>query len=124
MILKINNEDYKMDFGFDFLAKLNDFYYAEAGGIRLNQGLNMAVIGLLDEDPEALVVIIMAGLATSDRKPSKKDIENFLIEEADKNEEGLNDLFGVFMDEIKKQPLLKGKVKKQLKQMKQAENKA
>lgn len=123
MIIKINNEDYKLNFGFDFLATLNALYYVKVNGVEFNNGLNMALSGLVDDDPEALVKIIMSAVSTSDRKPSKVQIQEYIIQEAEEREDGLESLTKEFLEEVKKQPLLKAKVKKLFKQIAEAEAK-
>lgn len=117
MVIEIKEQQYVLNFGFEFLAKLNDFYHIEQQGMRLNQGLNVGIVGLIDEEPEALVIFIMSGLASSDIKPSKKDIQDYLIDYANNQDDGLNGLFEEMLAEVKKQPLLKGKIKKLEKQM-------
>lgn len=120
MLINIKGEEYKLHFGFDFLATLNALYYTKVNGVEINNGLNMGIMGLIDEDPTALVNIIMAGLSTSDRKPSKIDIQDYIVSQAEQREDGLESLMGEYLEEVKKQPLLKGKAKKLMKQMEQA----
>lgn len=117
MIVTIGKKDYSLSFGFDFINELDKFHFAEINGIKYGMGLTMLLTGLADENPTALRDLIKAGLSTEPQKPTNKEVEEFIMELADQSEEGLNPVFESYLEEVKKQPLLKGKVQKFLKNL-------
>ena len=82
MNLTINNKDYELKFGIDFINYLDKKYYIEENGFKLGQGLTYTVIQIELANPLILLDLIAAGTVTGS-KPKVEDIKNFIENEAD-----------------------------------------
>lgn len=120
MILKINGKEYTIRFGFAAIDYLDNKYYVETQGIKiLGQGVQQAYNYLNSESIVALYHTVKAATITEKSQPSTDEIEIYAEELANKNE--LSKLFKDLAEELKKQPLTKGTVKKHLQNIQEVE---
>jgi len=112
MDVKINNKEYTLHFGWDFLEFINDVRGAEikANGQGINTktaGLSFLEAGLESKDPTAVRDAIKAGLSTEKSKPSNEDVEDFVKQKLVKTPKQYKDFVEELHEEIKKEPMLK-----------------
>lgn len=110
MQIKINDKDYQLFFGLDFLEWCEDNEGMKVEGVNLGiGGFNMIYSKLEMHDPVTVMKIIKGATNTHKSKPSRKDIEAFLVEllEEDKFEEFVEEV----ISELKKQPFTKVQIK-------------
>lgn len=108
MNITINNKEYELSFGFDFLDYLNENYSIkmEAGGHTMSSGLGgarMLASALETEAPTAVYRTIKAATAHLSQKPSNKDVEDYL-NELYSDDEKPKKLIKDIKKELKKQP--------------------
>jgi len=82
MNLTIENKDYELYFGLDFIAYLDDKYYIEQNGFKLGQGLTYAIAQIELGNPLILIDLILAGAATGS-KPKIEVIKKYIENDAD-----------------------------------------
>lgn len=123
MILKINEKEYTIRFGFGAIDYLDKQYAIESQGVKvLGQGIQQVYTYLGMESLISLYHAIRGGTITEKSQPSEEDIEIYASELAEKGE--LSKLFAELIDELKKQPLTKVTVAKYEKNIKAAEKEA
>lgn len=109
MILNLGGKEYELKFGFDFLEYLNatNSFEMEFGEQSLSSGIGgsaLLTMGLAQKQPTALYKTIKAGTAHLSQKPSNKDIEAYINEVADWEDDEYNLIFDEIEQELKKQP--------------------
>ena len=82
MNLTINNKDYELYFGLDFIAYLDNKYHFEQNGFKLGQGLTYSIAQIELGNPLILLDLIIAGTVTGS-KPKEEDVKKFIEMEAD-----------------------------------------
>jgi len=82
MNLTIENKDYELYFGLDFIGCLDDKYHIEQNGFKLGQGLTYAIAQIELGNPLILVDLIIAGTATGS-KPKLEAIKRYIENDAD-----------------------------------------
>lgn len=108
--ITIENKDYPLDYGFDFIRELDKRYSVSDGGVLFGFGVQHAVVDLQQGNPVILLDIIQAATITERQKPSVKGIEAYVIEVAEKDQ--LDTLFEDFLSALRTQPLTKVTVKR------------
>ena len=108
--ITINDKDYTLNFGFDFLRVLDERYSINQNGVAFGFGVQHAVVDLQQKNPLVLLDLIQAGTATERQKPSVKGIEAYVVEEAEKGH--LDSLFDDFLSALRTQPLTKATTKR------------
>ncbi|MCL1924213.1 MAG: tail assembly chaperone [Defluviitaleaceae bacterium] len=106
MNLTIANKDYKLYFGLDFIAHLDDKYYIEQNGFKLGQGLTYAIAQIELANPIILPTLIKAGTVTTNT-PKEEDIKNFI-----ENETDIEVLMEDFLQSFAKSPTTRFAMKK------------
>lgn len=82
MNLTIASKEYKLYFGLDFIAYLDDKFYIEQNGFKLGQGLTFAIAQIELANPSILLDLIKAGTVTTNM-PSEEEIKSFIENDAD-----------------------------------------
>jgi len=77
MTLTINNKDYNLYFGLDFIAYLDKKYHIVQNGFQLGQGLTYVVAQMELGNPLILLDLITAGTLTG-VKPKLEDVKTFI----------------------------------------------
>ena len=83
MHVTINGKEYPIHIGLDCIDYLNRIYYIEQNGVKISQGINLALTELYMQNPVALLHMIKAGTITEQTGPGTKEIKDFLETEAD-----------------------------------------
>ena len=83
MNVTINGKDYPIHIGLDCIDYLNRVYYIEQNGVKIAQGINLALTELYMQNPVALLHMLKAGTITEQSQPSTKEIKDYLETEAD-----------------------------------------
>lgn len=79
MMIEIENKEYELHFGWDFIEVLNKLNGVVVQGLEMNTGGLTKLVGQLDlGDPIAVRLAIQAGTNTYASKPSKRGIEKFI----------------------------------------------
>lgn len=79
MNIKIDDVEYELHFGWDFIEYLNDKNGVVVEGLKMDTGGLTKLTGQLDlGDPIALRLAIQAGTNTLRSKPSKRGIEKYI----------------------------------------------
>jgi len=107
MTLNIGGISYDLYFGLDFIDYLDKIYYVEERGLRVGQGLAMAVVNAETQNPVTLLHLIKAATETEKSKPSTKSIKEFLETEANYEE-----LYSDFLSELERAHTTEGMMKK------------
>lgn len=109
MVIEIGGKEYELHFGWDFIETINKINGIEVKGMSMNTGGVSMLDAQLDmNDPIALKKAIQAGTSTEKRKPSVKDIQDFiesLIE--DENEDAYEEFVGNLKKQLSTQTLTK-----------------
>lgn len=108
--ITIDNKDYTLTYGFDFIRELDKRYSVSDGGVSFGFGVQHAVVDLQQGNPVILLDIIQAATITERQKPSVKGIEAYVVEVAEKDQ--LDTLFEDFLSALRTQPLTKATVKR------------
>lgn len=116
MNLKINGNDYELNFGLKFCREISKGRSNNTNGIDIRLGIENATTSLYTGDVLILPELIKASTATCDKKPSDKDIEEYL----DTNED-LGKLCDDFLEQLKTQSATKKKALQVWESMKKAE---
>lgn len=74
--IEINEKNYPLKFGFDFMLKLNKRFvrYDDNLGKDENEGLEYSIAKIVDRDVETLVDVILAANATESDKINRKEL--------------------------------------------------
>lgn len=83
MNVTINGKEYPIHIGLDCIDYLNRIYYIEQNGVKIAQGINLALTELYMQNPVALLHMIKAGTITEQSQPATQDIKDFLETDAD-----------------------------------------
>lgn len=104
MEIKINDKNYPLKFGFDFIDYVNEKNGMQAEGVKTNiGGAAMLNAGLQSRTPSSLRLLIKGGTCTLSWKPSNEDIEAYINDIAD-DDEAYEKLFDDIETELGKQP--------------------
>ena len=106
MNLTINNKDYELHFGLDFINHLDKKYYIEQNGFKLGQGLTYTIAQIELGNPLILLDLIVAGAITG-TKPKVEEIKKFIETEAD-----IEVLMSDFLLALEKTPITRFTMKK------------
>ena len=101
--ITINDKDYTLNFGFDFLRVLDERYSINQNGVAFGFGVQHAVVDLQQKNPQ---------------KPSVEGIERFVEREAENGR--LDNLFEDFFSQLQKQPLTRETAKRMLEAQEEA----
>ncbi|WP_207704230.1 tail assembly chaperone [Candidatus Enterococcus ferrettii] len=106
MKITINDKDYVLHFGLDFIETLDNTEVIKQNGMEVGMGTQMNV-GLLADyrNPKYLVQIISAALITEDSQPSISDIRKWVEEQ-----ENIPELIDAFLLQLQQVSLLVGMV--------------
>lgn len=111
MKIKLNEKEFELHFGFEFLKEINNSMgvVIEVEGQEINTrtgGLTYLDAGLESYDPVSLIKAIKAGTCTLSSKPSTKDLERYVEDLLVTNTDEYVQLVEELKEEIKKQPML------------------
>ncbi len=107
MQLTINNKVYDLTFGIEFLREIDKRYELADNKFKLGMGLVMLLPKLKLGDIVAMFDVIQAATTTQKSKPSRIELEMFLVDE----ETDLEVLSENFMNAFETQPLLQKAMK-------------
>lgn len=111
MLFKIGDKEYELKFGLKCIRELDKVYTVDQQGVEFGMGINLAYANLLNYNPTALPEIIRAALSHLSSPPRLKDIEEAIEQYAVEND-GLEQLFEEFLDELGKSPVAKATIKR------------
>ena len=111
-VIEINNKEYALHFGLDFIREMDKRHSMDANGFPLGMGVQAAVIYLVQGNPVILEDIILSATHTLKTVPSKAEIEQWIEEQED-----LEGVFTDFLKSLKNAPILKKQVGTLLAQM-------
>jgi len=106
MNLTINNKDYDLYFGLDFINFLDKKYYIEQNGFKLGQGLTYTIAQIELGNPSILLDLIIAATLTGS-KPKPEDVKKYIETEAD-----IEVLMNDFLSSLEKSPTTRFTMKK------------
>jgi len=106
MNLTINNKEYELKFGLDFIDHLDKKYYIEQDGFKLGQGLTYVVVQIELGNPLILVDLIAAATVTG-TKLKLDDIKKYIETEAD-----IEVLMNEFLTALESTPIIRFTMKK------------
>ena len=123
MQLKLGKMEYQLYLGIDAMKYLDSVYKIvdSTTGFEFGFGVNALVANFEMLNILAMVHFIKAGTSTESKKPSNRDIEEFL---GTLDEDGLENLFKEAKEELKKQPLTRLQMKKMEQSTKKANGEA
>lgn len=79
MILTINGKECELKFGFAFIKKINQIAgFKDSDGTEMGQGLERITYMLMQEEPEAVVSLILAATDHLKKRPTGAEIESYL----------------------------------------------
>lgn len=106
MELTINGKEYRLYFGTDFVDYINKANGMELEGVKTNVGgMLMLNAGLSMKAPSTLELVIKAATNTLPSKPSNKDLDDYINELLDQDDDTeYETLFTEIETEIKKRP--------------------
>lgn len=104
MNLTINGNDYELNFGLKFCAEISKDRSKNTNGIDIRLGIENAVSALYTGDVLILPELVKAATASCKKKPTDKEIEEFLD-----NHEDLGALCDDFLSQLIEQPATKKK---------------
>lgn len=107
MELTINERTYQLYFGTDFVDYINNQNGMMMEGVKTNVGgMLMLNAGMSMKSPSTLRLIIKAGTVTLQSKPSNKDLDDFINDLLDREDDAeFESLFDDIEEEIKKHPV-------------------
>lgn len=97
MILKINEKEYNVHFGIQFIRELDKKNFLEEKGAKFGAGLELKATALYSYDTVALAEILYAGTCTERTRPAMNEIDRYI-----ENYENLEALFDEVISELKK----------------------
>ena len=106
MNLTINNKEYELKLGLDFISHLDKKYYIEQDGFKIGQGLTYTLAQLELGNPLILLDLIIAGTVAG-QKPKPGDIKTFIETEAD-----IEMLMNEFSKALEESPITRFTMKK------------
>ena len=106
MNLTINNQQYDLTFGLDFINHLDKKYYIDQNGFKIGQGLTYVKVQLELGNPLILIDLIVAGTIKKDMI-KMEEIKYFIEHEAD-----IEELITAFSTAIEKAPITRFTMKK------------
>lgn len=105
MIIKINERDYELHFGWAFLKYANKANGLEVEGMNVGVGgMTKLELGANLSDPETLLVSLKAGLASEQHQPSNRELEQFI--ESKIEDDTYHEFYKELWQEVKKAPVL------------------
>ncbi|MEY8435099.1 tail assembly chaperone [Streptococcus hyointestinalis] len=113
--IDIAGKEYPLSYGFDFIRQMDERYHADNNGFTFGTGVQTAVMQLSLGNPLILEDIILSATHTLKSVPSKKNIEAWVVEQAEADK--LQEVFDDFLASLKTAPLLKAQVLPILKAM-------
>ncbi|WP_243343553.1 tail assembly chaperone [Anaerococcus sp. AGMB09787] len=79
MNIKINNKEYDLYFGFDFIDYINNNSSLSVQGMQIGLGgVQMLSLGITNKTPSTMRLIIKGATNTLNSKPSNADIEEYI----------------------------------------------
>lgn len=106
MKITINDKDYVLHFGLDFIEELDKTEIVDRNGMQVGMGTQMCVGLLADSrNPKYLIRIIKAALNTEDSSLKEKDIRKWIEEQED-----ISELIDAFLLQLQQVNLLVGMV--------------
>lgn len=107
MVITINGNDYKINFGIAFIRKLDEKYFVKnQAGVKFGTGLETKIPMLLTNDVLTLSEFLYTGTCTEEKRPTQKEIDQYVDEVED-----IEALFDEVVDELKKHNATKLKMK-------------
>lgn len=106
--ITIAKKDYELNYGFDFIREMDKRYHVDNNGFTFGTGVQTAVMQLSLKNPLILEDIILSATHHLKTSPSKKAIEDWVIEQAEADK--LGEAFEDFLESLKTAPLLKAQV--------------
>ena len=106
MNLTINEKNYDLYFGLDFINHLDKKYFIEQNGFKLGQGLTYTVAQIELGNPSILVDLIVAATVTG-TKPKLDEVKKYVETEAD-----IEVLMNDFLQALEKAPVTRFNMKK------------
>lgn len=107
MVITINGNDYKINFGIAFIRKLDEKYFVKnQSGVKFGTGLETKIPMLLTNDVLTLSEFLYTGTCTEEKRPTQKEIDQYVDEVED-----IEALFDEVVDELKKHNATKLKMK-------------
>ena len=105
MIIRINERDYELHFGWAFLKYANKINGLEVEGVNIGVGgMTKLELGANLLDPETLYLSIKCALASEPHQPSNADLERFI--EAKIEDGTYEEFYTDLWKEVKKAPVL------------------
>ena len=105
--LKINDKNYELHFGIDFIREMDKRYGIDTNGLHFGQGIQSAIFYLSMGNPVVLSDIILSATHTLKSIPSKNDIEEWLCS---LDIDVLDKLFDDFLECLEESPLTRTQV--------------
>lgn len=106
MIITINEKEYELHFGWDFIEEINKLNGVEVQGMAMNTGgVTMLDAQLEMNDPVAVKKAVKAGLSTAKSKPSIQEIEDYVVDMIERDE--YDDFLNNLKKKLSTQPLTK-----------------
>lgn len=110
MLVTINGTEYTVKFGIAFIRQLDEKYFVKnQSGVKFGTGLETKVPMLLTGDAVTLSEFIYMGTCTDEKRPSQKEVDNYVDEAED-----IEELFDTVVDELKKHNATRLKMKELL----------
>lgn len=110
MNLTINNIDYELHFGLDFISALDRNHYSMQGGVKFGQGIVYAIGQIETGNPTVLFDLIQAATCTEKKRPGLVAIKKYIEECAEDG--SMEDLFNDFLSALETAPLIRFQLKK------------
>ena len=94
----IGKKTYELVFGIGFIRAMDEKYFIEQSGIKFGQGLNKAIMGILDKNIPILADVIQAAVPSN---VSEKAVEQSLEVYAVEHEGDFDALFDEVLEGLK-----------------------
>lgn len=105
--ITIKDKTYPLYFGLDFIREMDKRYAIESNiGLKFGAGMQSVLYYLEQWNPTVLVELILAATHTLKSVPSRKDLEEWLLEQ------DLEALFEHFLSSLKNSPMTGIQIKK------------
>lgn len=111
MELTINEKVYELKFGLSFINAIDNIYTQKMHGVEFGMGLEMLNTYLGLGRPTALYNVISAGTSHLNSKPSNTDIELYLEDLAESENEDYENMFDEVGEAMKQAPFLRRTMK-------------
>lgn len=110
--ITIKDKTYPLDYGFDFINEIDKRYcIASPVGLKFGAGMQSVIYYLEQWNPTVLLELILSATHTLKSIPSRKDIEEWLMEQ------DLKELFERFLLSLKTSPLTAIQLEKMYQQL-------